>query len=162
MKLTSNSFANAARIDLRHTCEGDDLSPPLVWSGVPNGTKSFALICEDPDAPSAKKPAAEPWVHWIIFNIPADRVELPMGLERKLELVELGTARQGKNSWPSDNVGYRGPAPPPGSGPHRYFFKLYALDCALNLKAGTTKADLVKAMSGHVLAEGELYGTFER
>jgi hypothetical protein len=161
MKLTSGGFQNGSKIDSRFTVEGDDISPPLSWSGAPGGTKSFALICDDPDAPSPRRPAAEPWVHWIIFNIPAGLSELPQGIDRKTEPNKVPGARQGRNSWPSDNVGYRGPAPPPGSGQHRYFFKLYALDSAVDLGAGATKQQLLTAMSGHVLAETELVGAYE-
>jgi Raf kinase inhibitor-like YbhB/YbcL family protein len=134
----------------------------LAWAEVPAATKSLALVCDDPDAPSPRKPAPDPWVHWVIFNIPADAARLPSGVKRKREPDEIPGARQGVNSWPSDNVGYRGPAPPPGSGKHRYFFKLYALDSVLELKAGATKQQLLAAMKGHVLAEGQLIGTYER
>jgi Raf kinase inhibitor-like YbhB/YbcL family protein len=162
MTLQSSEFENGARLDAKYTVEGADISPPLAWSKAPTGTMSFALICEDPDAPSPRKPAAEPWVHWIIFNISNEHSELPPRMGRELEPPALPGARQGKNSWPDDNVGYRGPAPPPGSGTHRYFFKLYALDTMLDLAAGATKRQLLDAMSGHVLAQGELIGTYHR
>lgn len=162
MKLSSGEFENGARLDSKYTVEGEDISPPLSWSDVPSGTKSFALVCDDPDAPSPRHPAADPWVHWVIFNIPADRTELPAGISRELEPAGLPGARQGRNSWPSDNVGYRGPAPPPGSGPHRYFFKLYALDSTLELDAGATKQECLQAMSEHILAEGDLFAVYER
>ena len=162
MKLTSSGFENGAKLDAKYTVEGQDISPPLSWSEAPSGTKSFALICDDPDAPSPRRPAAEPWVHWVIFNIPAERSELSQGIGNKLQPDEVPAARQGVNSWPSDNVGYRGPAPPPGSGQHRYFFKLYALDSILESHAGATKQQLLEAMSGHVLAEGQLVGIYER
>ena len=123
---------------------------------------SAALICDDPDAPSPRRPAAEPWVHWIIFNIPAERCDLPQEIGNELEPDEFYGAMQGLNSWPTDNVGYRGPAPPPGSGQHRYFFKMYALDTVLELNAGARKRQLLEAMSGHVLAEGQLIGIYER
>lgn len=161
MKLTSSGFENGARLDDIYTVEGKDVSPPLSWSDVPEGTKSFALICEDPDAPSPKNPAAEPWVHWVLFNIPAELRELPQGVSREPEPEEVPGALQGANSWPS--VGYRGPAPPPGSGQHRYFFQLYALDTTLELSGGTAaKQKLLDAVSGHVLATGELMGVYER
>jgi len=161
MKLTSTGFEHGARLADTYTVEGEDASPPLSWSDGPEGTKSFALICDDPDAPSPKDPAEEPWVHWVLFNIPADVRGLPQGVSRETEPEEVPGALQGANSWPS--VGYRGPAPPPGSGPHRYFFKLYALDTTLELSGGTaTKAELLHAMSGHVLATGELMGVYER
>jgi Raf kinase inhibitor-like YbhB/YbcL family protein len=162
MKLTSSEFASGAKLDAKYTVEGHDISPPLSWSDAPLNTKSFALICDDPDAPSPQRPAAQPWVHWVMFNIPADRAELPAGIGQTLQPDEVPGARQGKNSWPSNNHGYRGPAPPPGSGQHRYFFKLHALDTILELPEGATKQQLLKAMSGHVLAEAELIGTYER
>jgi hypothetical protein len=162
MKLSSPAFPNNARIDRQHTADGDDTSPPLSWRDVPDGARSLALICDDPDAPSPKHPAKQPWVHWVIFNIAPDISGLPAGVSRKAEPDEIRGVRQGANSWPSDNLGYRGPAPPPGSGPHRYFFKLYALDAQLDLPPGATKEQLVQAMSGHVLAEGQLIGIYER
>jgi Raf kinase inhibitor-like YbhB/YbcL family protein len=162
MKLTSSGFENGTSLDARYTIDGQDVSPPLSWAEAPIGTKSFALICDDPDAPNPQRPAAEPWVHWVIFNIPAGWTELPSGIGHAFEPNEVPGARQGQNSWPSNNIGYRGPAPPPGSGQHRYFFKTYALDTMLELKAGATKQQLLEAMSGHVLAEGQLIGTYER
>ena len=162
MKLESSGFDNNAKIDTKYTVEGRNISPPLSWSNAPVGTKSFALICDDPDAPSPRRPAAEPWVHWIIFNIPAERCDLPQEIGNELEPDEFYGAMQGLNSWPTDNVGYRGPAPPPGSGQHRYFFKMYALDTVLDLNAGAKKRQLLEAMSGHVLAEGQLIGIYER
>ena len=162
MKVVSSGFEDNATLDVKFSVEGADISPPLAWSEVPAETKSFALICDDPDAPSPRRPAAEPWVHWVIFNIPPDRSELPEGIGNTLRPEALPEASQGKNSWPNDNVGYRGPAPPPGSGPHRYFFKIYALDAMLNLEAGATKQQLLEAMSGHVVAEAQLVGIYER
>ena len=162
MKLESSGFVHEAEIDRQYTVEGRDVSPPLTWSNTPDGTKAFALICDDPDAPSPRQPAPDPWVHWVIYNIPADRDGLPEGVPRKLEPSEVPGAKQGVNSWPSDNVGYRGPAPPPGSGPHRYFFRIYALDTMLELDAGASKSLLLEAMSGHILAEAQLMGTYER
>ena len=163
MKLTSSGFEDGTQLDAKYTADGEDRSPPLAWSEAPAATRSFTLICDDPDAPSPRRPAAEPWVHWIIFNIPAKQFQLSQGMGHvALEPAEAPGARQGINSWPSDNVGYRGPAPPPGSGQHRYFFKIYALDSVLALKAGATKQQLLAAMSGHVLAEGQLVGTYER
>lgn len=162
MNVTSSAMEEGAKIDPRFTEEGLDVSPPLAWSDVPGETKSFALICDDPDAPSPRNPRPDPWVHWILFNIPADCRELPEGVARDGAPSQVPGATQGANSWPSDNIGYRGPAPPPGSGAHRYFFKLYALDTSLDLPAGADKADLLKAMSGHVVATGQIMGTFER
>jgi Raf kinase inhibitor-like YbhB/YbcL family protein len=161
MQLTS-SFSEGERIDQQYTGQGADRSPPLKWSGAPEATKSFALICDDPDAPSPQKPAATPWVHWVIFNIPASTTELPEGIPRVAQVEQVAGARQGQNSWPRDNLGYRGPMPPKGSGTHRYFFKLYALDDQLQLEAKTTdKAKLLEAMQGHILAAGQLMGTYE-
>jgi Raf kinase inhibitor-like YbhB/YbcL family protein len=156
-------FSDQAAIDPRFTGEGRDASPPLKWVQAPDKTVSFALICDDPDAPSPKRPAAEPWVHWVIYNIPASTAALPEGVARDAEPSQVQGAKQGKNSWPADNVGYHGPMPPPGSGRHRYFFRLYALDCQLNIQpAGATKSAVVAAMRNHVLAEAELVGTYER
>jgi hypothetical protein len=162
IQLSSEAFANNAKIDERHTVNGDDVSPALSWSGAPAETVSFALICDDPDAPSPDAPADDPWVHWVIYNIPADATSLPAGLPKELELSTVSGALQGVNSWPLENVGYRGPAPPPGSGQHRYIFRLYALDATLQLEAGASKEELLAAMQGHTLAEGKLIGVFER
>jgi Raf kinase inhibitor-like YbhB/YbcL family protein len=162
MKLTSPAFSHGARIPAEFTGDGADVSPPLQWQEVPEGTKSFGLICEDPDAPSPRRPAPQPWVHWVIYNIPGDCTSLPRGVPRVPELPSMAGARQGKNSWPSDNIGYRGPAPPKGSGTHRYFFRLYALDTVVNLPAKATKEELLQAIQGHILAEAVLMGTYER
>jgi Raf kinase inhibitor-like YbhB/YbcL family protein len=162
MKLTSSAFAHGTTIPEIHTADGQDVSPPLAWTGVPDGTASLALICDDPDAPSRARPAAEPWVHWVIFNIPAERSDLPAGISRTLQPPEVPDTRQGVNSWPSDNVGYLGPEPPRGSGEHRYIFQLYALDTQLKLKPGATKHELLEAMSGHILADTELIGIYQR
>lgn len=161
MQLTSSGFEQGSQIDVTYTADGQEVSPPLSWSAGPEGTKSFAVICDDPDAPSPKRPAPEPWVHWVLFNIPADVTQLPQAISADPKPPEVPGARQGVNS--ASSVGYQGPAPPPGSGQHRYFFKIYALDTTLELPAGTTtKKELLDAMSGHVLAEGELMGVYER
>ncbi len=162
MKLTSRAFENGVRLDAVYTVEGQDISPPLAWSAPPAGTKSFAIICDDPDAPSARHPGPEPWVHWVIFNIPGEMSEIPPKVGQDREPGEISGARQGRNSWPENNIGYRGPAPPHGSGPHRYVFRLYALDLVLSLPAGATKAQLLTAMERHILAEGQLIGIYER
>jgi Raf kinase inhibitor-like YbhB/YbcL family protein len=164
MKLTSTAFVNGGVIPAKYTGTAQDISPPLSWSDAPEATKSFALICDDPDAPSRAKPRPEgPWVHWVIFNIPVDVNGLPKGMKRTAELDQLHGARQGKNDFGSDNVGYRGPMPPEGSGPHRYYFKLYALDRHLDLSAkDADKQSLVHAMKKYILAEVQLIGTFER
>jgi Raf kinase inhibitor-like YbhB/YbcL family protein len=155
-QLQSSAFAEGKPIPKVHTGEGQDVSPPLAWSGAPQGTKEFALICDDPDAPRD-----EPWVHWVIYKIPADARELPEGIPRQATLSNPAGARQGVNSWPKDNVGYRGPMPPPGHGRHRYYFKLYALNATIDLAQGATKEKLLAAMKGHVLAETQVMGTYE-
>jgi Raf kinase inhibitor-like YbhB/YbcL family protein len=151
MQLTSPAFQEGQPIPKQYTGDGKDVSPPLRWDGVPGGTQSLALICDDPDAPRGT------WVHWVLFNLPADARELPEAVPAKG--VGPQGAKQGTNDF--RKRGYGGPAPPPGK-PHRYFFKLYALDTVLDLKEGATKQDLVKAMEGHVLAEGQLMGKFGR
>ncbi len=151
IELSSAAFANGQSIPKKYTCDGEDVSPPLKWTNAPKETKSFALISDDPDAPAGT------WVHWVIFNIPADVSELKENLP-KTESV-LGKAKQGINDF--EKIGYGGPCPPSGS-PHRYFFKLYALDTELNLSGNVKKEDLVKAMQGHILAEGQIIGTYQR
>ncbi len=158
IQLTSTAFGEGETIPVKHTGEGDDVSPPVAWSGVPEGTQELALICDDPDAPTP-----EPWVHWVIYKIPPETTCLPEGVATEPRLESPAGALQGKNSWPSgQTVGYRGPMPPPGHGVHRYFFRLYALKEKLALEPGQDKNALVDAMSGHVLAEGQLVGTFAR
>ncbi len=151
LKLTSPAFADRQAIPPRHTCEGDDLSPPLAWSGVPPGTRGLALVCDDPDAPGGI------WVHWVVHGIPPDAGGLPAGVPPRAGLAD-GT-RQGLNDF--GRTGYGGPCPPPGNA-HHYRFTLYALDAALELEPGATKAGLLRAMSGHLLAEARLTGTFRR
>ena len=151
MKLTSLAVRPGQPIPAIHSCEGEDRSPALVWDEVPANTRSLALIVDDPDAPRG------PYVHWVLFNLPADAIELAAGVPRVPELPS--GARQGIND--SGDVGYRGPCPPKG-GPHRYFFRLYALDCALNLQPGVNRSDLAAAMASHVLAEATLMGTYQR
>jgi len=158
IKVTSTAFAEGAKIPKKYTGEGEDVSPPLAWSGVPEGTKELALICDDPDAPTA-----EPWVHWVIYHISASATGLPEGVPSTPRLENPAGALQGKNSWPSGQaIGYRGPMPPPGHGPHRYFFRLYALNAPVAAEPGDTKKLLLEQMSGHVLGEGQLMGTYER
>jgi Raf kinase inhibitor-like YbhB/YbcL family protein len=147
MQVTSTAFKEGETIPDLHAYENKNLSPPLKWSDVPDGVKSFALIADDPDAPPGT------WVHWVLFNIPRDTRELKAAPGGK---VDLPGAVQGKNDF--KKLGYGGPAPP--SGTHRYFFKLYALDTTLNLKEGATKGDVVKAMNGHIVAQGQLMGKF--
>jgi Raf kinase inhibitor-like YbhB/YbcL family protein len=154
-RFQSRSFTEGQPIPARHTGDGDDLSPELKWSGLPKGTLELALIVDDPDAPRP-----EPWVHWVIYKIPADATGLPEGLPADATLKSPAGALQGKNSW--GTIGYRGPAPPKGHGRHHYHFKLYALDTPLAVGPGLDKAQLMAAMSGHVLSHAELVGTYER
>jgi Raf kinase inhibitor-like YbhB/YbcL family protein len=147
IEVSSPAFEPGGAIPRKHTGEGEDVSPALTWTGVPDETKEIALICDDPDAPT---PA--PWVHWVVYKIPADRTGLPEG--------DTQGALEGKNDF--GGTGYGGPMPPRGHGVHRYHFKVYALDTELEVAAGLTKERLLKAMEGHVLAEGELIGTYER
>jgi Raf kinase inhibitor-like YbhB/YbcL family protein len=151
LELTSSAFQEGQPIPRQYTGDGKDLSPALKWTEPPAATKSFALICDDPDAPR------KTWVHWVLFNIPAETRELNEGVPTQETLA--GGARQGKNDF--GKLGYGGPAPPRGK-PHRYFFRLYALDTVLDLAAGASKADLVKAMEGHLLGEAALMGTYSR
>lgn len=150
-QLTSPAFEDGTPVPAQYTADGKDVSPPLKWSNVPEGTRCLALICDDPDAPRGT------WVHWVLYGLPTDAVELPEGVPATDTLVN--GASQGKND--SKRIGYRGPAPPRGK-PHRYFFKLYALDSRLELKPGATKQELLDAMDGHVLAEARLIGTYQR
>lgn len=153
MNLTSNAFKQGEPIPQKFTCQGEDISPQLSWNQNPDGTQSIALICDDPDAPMGT------WVHWVLWNLPADTVTLEENFS-KADSLPNG-AKQGITDF--KRVGYGGPCPPPG-GPHRYFFKLYALDTALNLPEGkaTGKEDLLKAMEGHILAQAELMGTYQK
>jgi len=155
MKITSSGFAHGAPMPARYTGDGQDVSPPLAWSGLPTGTVELALICDDPDAPRP-----QPWVHWVIYKIPASATALDEGIPSSEDLSSPPGAMQGLNTWPA--VGYRGPAPPRGHGVHHYRFHLYALDKALPLQPRLTKAQLLEAMGGHVLAEAELVGTYQR
>ena len=151
MQLTSPAFAEGQSIPREHTCDGADVSPALHWRDVPSPTRSFALICDDPDAPAGT------WVHWVIYGLPAEARELPAALPGAETLPD--GARQGLNDF--GRVGYGGPCPPPGK-PHRYFFKLYALDTVLTLKPRATKAELLQAMEGHILAEAHAMGVYQR
>ena len=150
MEIKSTAFKEGEIIPRRYTCDNIDISPPLKWSQVPAGTKTFAIICDDPDAPMGT------WVHWVLFNLPENVLELPENV-LKLEVLKNG-ARQGKNDF--GKIGYGGPCPP--SGTHRYYFKIYALDKKLDSKPGITKKELLKAMEGHMLAEGQLMGRYKR
>jgi hypothetical protein len=146
----TEAFADGGTIPKKYTCDGDDVSPGLAWSDVPSGTQAMALIADDPDAPVGT------WTHWISWNIPLERA-LPEGVT-KSEALNDGM-RQGKNDF--KRIGYGGPCPPPGK-PHRYFFKLYALNGKLDLKPGSARTDLERAMKGHVLAEAQLMGKYGR
>ena len=150
IKIKSPAFVPGGKIPGKYTCDGMDISPPLAWTLGPEGTKTFALICDDPDAPMGT------WVHWVLFNLPADIIELRENVLPEREL-KSGT-KQGMNDF--RKIGYGGPCPPGGT--HRYYFKLYALDTEINLEAGATKSELLKAMEGHILAEGQLMGRYER
>jgi len=150
MEVKSTAFQEGAMIPKLYTCDGQDISPPLSWSGVPAKAKSIALIMDDPDAPRGT------WDHWVLFNIPPDTKSLAQNIPRTPSLTN--GAKQGNNSWPK--LGYGGPCPPGGT--HRYYFKVYALDIVLTLKTGITKAQLLKAMEGHILAEGQLMGRYTR
>jgi hypothetical protein len=149
--VTSSAFQQGGSIPAKYTCDGSNISPPLKWTGSPAGTKSFALICDDPDAPAGT------WVHWVLFNLRAPATELGEKMEPAGTLP--GGATQGTNSF--NKLGYGGPCPPPGK-PHRYFFKLYALDADLPLKPGAAKRDLLHAMEKHILAQGQIVGTYQR
>jgi len=151
----STAFDPDRPIPGRHTEDGEDLSPELSWTGLPAGAKELALVVDDPDAPTD-----EPWVHWVIYRIPADIIALAEGIPYADVLVAPAGALQGLTTW--GTVGYRGPAPPPGHGTHHYHFTLYALDAALELEPGLDKATLLAAIEGHVLGRGELIGTYER
>ncbi len=152
--LRSPAFPPAGEIPKEYTCDGGDVSPPLAWTGVPAGTKSFALVVDDPDAPDPKAPKTT-WVHWVLYDIPASATALPRAAT--LKSLPAG-AREGVNDW--KRTGYGGPCPPIGR--HRYFHKLYALDTSLGDLGHPTKATLERAMEAHVLAKAELVGTYQR
>ena len=147
-ELTSTAFGSEETIPRRYSCDGEDISPALQWSNPPQDTQSFALICDDPDAPGST------WIHWVIYNLPAETRALAEAIPSGAELAD--GSRHGRNSW--GELGYGGPCPP--SGTHRYFFKLYALDTVLNLASGASKAQLLQAMEGRILAQTELMGKY--
>jgi hypothetical protein len=151
LEIKSSDFENGGNIPVQYTCAGGDISPALSWSGVPAGAKSFVLICDDPDAPFRA------WVHWVIFNIPAQSSGFAQGVPKKARLDD-GTI-QGLNDF--GRVGYGGPCPPPGK-PHRYFFKFYCLDSILSLDESATRADCLAAMKGRVISEAEIFASYER
>jgi len=153
LTVTSAAFQAGGAMPMKHTGDGENISPPLMWTSAPAGVKEFALICDDPDAPSGT------FTHWVIWGIPATTTKLPENVAKTETVTALGNAKQGKND--ADKIGYFGPAPPPGK-PHRYDFTVYALDTALDLKPGATKPDLLKAMEGHIVGKGSLTGMYGR
>ncbi len=156
--IESSAFGNDQPIPRKYTGDGEDVSPPLKLAGVPEHARELALICDDPDAP-----VAEPWVHWVIYQIPPSVREMPEGIPTDPRIEKPFHALQGRNGWSSGRTtGYRGPAPPPRHGVHHYHFKVYALDTVLDLKAGMDKSALMAAIKGHILAHGELTGTYKR
>jgi len=150
LEVKSTAFGNAKSMSDKYTCDDVDISPPLEWKDAPAGTKSFAIICETPDAPTGN------WIQWLIYDIPGDVTSLPQAVPKTGQL-ENGT-KQGKNDF--DGVGYNGPCLPAGE--HRFFFRVYALDSLTNLKEGAKKEELVEAMKGHILAEGALMSVYAR
>jgi Raf kinase inhibitor-like YbhB/YbcL family protein len=154
LHLTSSAFVNGGPIPAQYTCDGDDVSPPLAWTGVPHGAKSLALIVDDPDAPDPNAPKRT-WVHWVLYNLPPAIGSLPTGVAA--DQLPAGT-QQGTNDSP--RVGYGGPCPPIGR--HRYFFKLFALDTVLPALGAATKAKVESEMRGHILEKTELMGTYQR
>lgn len=151
LSVSSQAFQEGDRIPAKYTCQGQDVSPPLTWGEPPVGTQSFALIMDDPDAPVGV------FTHWVIFNIPSDSRQLAEAIPTQAQLSS--GALQGKNDF--GRIGYGGPCPPPGR-PHRYQFTLYALDQPLDLKVGASKKQVLDAMQGHILAQGQLMGTYQR
>jgi Raf kinase inhibitor-like YbhB/YbcL family protein len=150
LRLTSLAFADAAQIPKIHTADGQGISPALTWSSPPPDTQSFALVCEDPDAPSGT------FIHWLIWNLPSTQRQLAEGFPSS---GDRSGARQGLNGF--GGIGYAGPKPPPGP-PHRYFFRIFALDHRIDLPDGATRSELDRAMDGHILAEGALVGMYGR
>jgi len=151
MQISSPSFAYGEMIPTVHTCDNNDLSPQLEWQGFPAETRSLVLIVEDPDAPAGT------WVHWVLYDIPPSVTNLPEGIGAEESIPGFGT--QGSNDF--GNLGYGGPCPP-GGNPHRYFFRLYALDTMLELDPGAKRDEVVASMEGHILDQGELMGTYGR
>jgi Raf kinase inhibitor-like YbhB/YbcL family protein len=152
IQVLSTAFHHGETIPVQYTCDGNNVSPPLRWGSIPKDSQSLALVCDDPDAPAGV------FVHWVIFNLPPTVADLPEALPTAETLGESG-ATQGRNDF--DNIGYDGPCPPPGNF-HRYFFRLYALNTRLRLQEGATRDELAHAMEGHILATGQLMGTYKR
>ena len=158
IEISSGAFGQGDVIPRKYTGDGEDVSPPLFWKGVPEAAVELVLICDDPDAPSP-----EPWVHWVLYHLAPSVTELPEGLPTTKQIETPVQASQGTNSWTSGRtIGYRGPAPPPRHGVHHYHFKLCAIDCALDLKPGADKPAVERAIQGHILAQAELIGTYQR
>jgi hypothetical protein len=155
MKLGSPAFAAGTAIPARYTCDGADVSPPLAWSDAPRSARSFALVVDDPDAPDPKAPRMR-WVHWVVYDLPADARAVREAVHGVKDLP--AGARMGRNDW--NKAAWGGPCPPVGR--HRYFFTLYALDTVLGDRGPLTRHDLEQAFDGHVLAQAELMGTYER
>lgn len=155
VRIQSSAWVANGPVPIEYTGDGADRSPPLEWAQAPPATKEWAVVVDDPDAPTP-----QPWVHWVVYRIPAHVTALPAGLARDRELKEFHGVRQGLNSW--NEAGYRGPAPPRGHGMHHYHFTLYALSAQLNLPPGATNVELKKRMAGRVLATAELVGTYQR
>lgn len=150
-QISSPAFQSGEKIPVKYTCDGPDVSPPLQWTPPPEGTKSLVLISDDPDAPAGT------WVHWVLYGLSPETTSLPENVPKQKEV--LGGARQGVNDF--GRIGYGGPCPPRGA-PHRYFFKLYAVDIPTDLEPGLTKRQILDAIKGHVLAETQLMGTYQR
>lgn len=153
--LTSSAFEEGKEIPRKYTGEGQDISPPLEWSAMPDNTKEIAIIVDDPDAPTP-----QPWVHWVIYKISPDTKKLDEAVSIGEKPPVPAGARQGKNT--SGKIGYSGPMPPRGHGRHRYYFKIFALDAEIIIKGVPDKDALLNAMKGHILAEGQLMGTYQR
>lgn len=157
IQMQSHAFEDGGDIPRKYTCDGEDISPPLEWSGVPDQARSLVLICDDPDAPRGT------WTHWVLYDLPSEAAGLPEGLPTD-QTIRVGSsggeheARQGKNDF--RKTGYGGPCPP--SGTHRYFFRLFALDATTGLEPGATRQQLERAMRGHVLVQGQLMGRYSR
>jgi Raf kinase inhibitor-like YbhB/YbcL family protein len=151
ISISSDAFEYGGTIPAKYTCDGEDISPEVSWDGVPDGTKSLVLIADDPDAPPGT------WVHWVLYNIPSDKKGLKEGIPK------TNTLNDGSFQGITDfkRTGYGGPCPPPGR-PHRYFFKLYAIDAGLDLPVGASKVQIKEAMDGHILGKGELMGKYGR
>ncbi len=153
ISISAEAFRDGDMIPAEYTCDGKDVSPVLSWSGIPQGTKSITLIMDDPDAPRGT------FVHWVLYNIPAEAQKLPKAIQGKETLSD--GSRHGSTDFGKGTVGYGGPCPPPGK-PHRYYFRIYALDAKLDLPPGASRSEVEKAMKGHILAKGELMGKYGR